>query len=93
MTGLSALEKDDPYIEIAEKGLETFAEAQGFFLVNDIPWLQYLPAWFPGTEFKKVAEIGYQSSMRLYHEPYRMAKANFVSYLITYLKLGSLCLA
>ncbi|KAL5520731.1 hypothetical protein ACEPAF_2734 [Sanghuangporus sanghuang] len=67
-------EKDDPFVELGEKGMEAFAEAEGFFLVNAIPWLKYLPSWFPGTGFQKMAKDGYQHSMAMYKKPHEMTK-------------------
>ena len=67
MVSLIAAEKDDPYIALAERGMEAFAEAEGFFLVNAFPWLRYLPAWFPGAGFQKIAKV-YKHSMTMYHE-------------------------
>ncbi|KAL5478389.1 hypothetical protein ACEPAI_2573 [Sanghuangporus weigelae] len=72
--GHKAAEKDDALIALAEKGMDSFAEAEGFFLVNAFPWLQYLPSWLPGTGFKKIASNGYKRSMAMYQEPYQMTK-------------------
>ena len=73
-------ETDDPFVGIVEKGVEAFADAQGFYLVNDLPMLQYLPPWLPGMGFLKVAEEGYKVSMDMYKKPYEMFKKNFVGY-------------
>ncbi|KAI5117352.1 hypothetical protein M0805_002462 [Coniferiporia weirii] len=72
--GFQIAENDDHYIDISDKGMEFFSHAQGFFLVNAIPWLQYLPSWFPGAGFKKIAEEGFKASMAMYQEPYHAAK-------------------
>ena len=69
----------DPIVRLAEKGVEAFADAQGFYLVNEIPWLQYLPSWLPGMNFLKVAKDGYKKSMAMYKNPYEMFKNNLVS--------------
>ena len=70
----------DPIVRLAEKGVEAFADAQGFYLVNEIPWLQYLPSWLPGMNFLKVAKDGYKKSMAMYKNPYEMFKKNLVSF-------------
>ncbi|PAV15317.1 cytochrome P450 [Pyrrhoderma noxium] len=70
-TGLS-----DPIISTAEEGMKAFSDAQGFYLVNEIPWLQYLPSWLPGMNFLKVAKDGYEKSMAMYKNPYEMFKNN-----------------
>ena len=70
----------DPIVRLAEKGVEAFADAQGFYLVNELPWLQYLPSWLPGMNFLKVAKDGYKKSMAMYKNPYEMFKNNLVSF-------------
>ena len=74
----AVLEKDDPFVELGEKGMEAFSEAEGFFLVNAIPWLKYLPGWLPGMGFKKIARDGYQHSMAMYKKPHEMTKQKLV---------------
>ena len=48
---------NDPYIKIAEEAVEALAELvmAGAFLVNIIPILKYVPAWFPGANFQRKA--------------------------------------
>ena len=58
--------------------MEAFADAQGFYLVNELPWLQYLPSWLPGMGFLKTAEDGYKKSMNMYKTPYEKFKKNLV---------------
>ena len=64
----------DPFISIAERGMEAFADAQGFYLVNELPWLQFLPSWLPWMGFRRVVEDGYKSSMDMYKKPYETFK-------------------
>ncbi|KAI5117877.1 hypothetical protein M0805_002269 [Coniferiporia weirii] len=73
--GYQAVERNDPYIKLVDKGVEAFAQAQTFFLANIVPSLQYLPAWLPGTEFLKIAKEGYTLSQAMLHEPFNLAKA------------------
>lgn len=75
----TAKEQNDPYIALAKKGLRDFNEAEGFFLVNALPWLRYLLSWFPGASFHKKAKEGYNISMAMYNEPLRLAKEIIVS--------------
>ena len=75
---LIAIGVSDPIISIAEKGVEAFADAQGFYLVNELPWLQYLPSWLPGMGFLRTAEDGYKKSMDMYKTPYEKFKKNLV---------------
>lgn len=48
--GLKVLPSNDPYIEVAEAGLFSLAKAAapGAFLVDSLPFLKYVPDWFPG---------------------------------------------
>lgn len=47
----------DPLINLVNKFMHEFsiASVPGAWLVDTIPWLQYLPDWVPGTGFKKTA--------------------------------------
>ncbi|PAV15315.1 cytochrome P450 [Pyrrhoderma noxium] len=67
---------DDPIVTTAEEGMKAFSDAQGFYLVNEIPWLQYLPSWLPGMNFLQIAKDGYKKSMAMYKNPYKMFKKN-----------------
>ncbi|EDR09909.1 uncharacterized protein LACBIDRAFT_248682 [Laccaria bicolor S238N-H82] len=51
------LESNDPYITLAEEALRGVAEAgiPGTFLVDLLPFLKYVPGWFPGADFKRKA--------------------------------------
>jgi hypothetical protein len=55
--GLDIKPSNDPYIDNAEKAMVAFssAVAPGAFLVDAIPALKYVPAWFPGAGFKRKA--------------------------------------
>ena len=48
---------NDPYIKIAEEANGAIAELliPGAFLVDIIPLLKYVPAWFPGARFQSKA--------------------------------------
>ena len=48
---------NDPYIKIAEEAVAAIAELfiAGAFLVDFIPILKYVPAWFPGANFQRKA--------------------------------------
>ena len=71
---IKAAEEHDPYVAIVEKGMNAFIHAEGFFLVNLLPWLQYLPSWFPGAGFINVAKEGHKNGMDMYLRPYDLAK-------------------
>jgi hypothetical protein len=48
---------DDPYIKIAEEGIRAAGELliPGAFFVDIIPFLKYVPEWFPGAKFHSKA--------------------------------------
>ncbi|VDC01387.1 unnamed protein product [Peniophora sp. CBMAI 1063] len=50
-------ESPDPLISLIEKAAAEFyiAAAPGVWLVDMFPWLEYLPQWFPGAQFKRIA--------------------------------------
>ena len=50
---------NDPYIKIAEEALGAIAELliPGAFLVDIIPFLKYVPEWFPGAKFQSKAAV------------------------------------
>ena len=55
--GIEIKETNDIYIDAAEKAMNTMIETAvpGAFLVDLIPWLKYIPEWFPGAGFQKKA--------------------------------------
>ncbi|KAH8118942.1 cytochrome P450 [Phellopilus nigrolimitatus] len=68
--------ENDPYITLAEQGMERMVEAAtpGAFLVEIIPWLKYVPAWFPGAGFQRAAKEGYELSQTMRFKPYNQTK-------------------
>jgi hypothetical protein len=49
----------DPYIKIAEEAMASISELliPGAFLVDIIPILKYVPEWFPGARFQRMAAV------------------------------------
>jgi hypothetical protein len=49
----------DPYIKIAEEAIASISELMipGAFLVDIIPILKYVPEWFPGARFQRMAAV------------------------------------
>ena len=56
---IDILPYNDPYIKIAEEAIKTSTELliPGAFLVDIIPILKYVPAWFPGAKFQRKAAV------------------------------------
>ena len=72
--GINVRPYDDPYVVIAEEAIEAIVELliAGAFLVDVIPILKYVPAWFPGAKFQRKAVM-----MRTHAE--RMRNATFAA--------------
>ncbi|KAF3910624.1 hypothetical protein ABW21_db0204541 [Orbilia brochopaga] len=47
----------DPLVDLVNKMMHQFGDATvaGTWLVDLIPWLKYVPEWFPGASFKQTA--------------------------------------
>ncbi|KAF8192945.1 cytochrome P450 [Pholiota molesta] len=71
--GIKVKDADDPYILNAEEALHGLAEAgiPGTFLVDFLPFLKYVPNWFPSVEDKwyvcAISILLYDTPM--YHNP------------------------
>lgn len=55
--GMKVAKKNDPYLENAEQVSDGLMQAiyPGRFLVEAFPLMKYIPAWFPGAEFQRLA--------------------------------------
>jgi hypothetical protein len=70
--GLPVQRRADPLIH---KSAEAFAIAMataspGKYLVNVFPILKYVPKWFPGAGFKRLAPIVLAQLLEVLNEPY-----------------------
>ncbi|KAH9476853.1 Cytochrome P450 monooxygenase 98 [Psilocybe cubensis] len=74
--GLDVQPHDDPYIQVAEHGVEGFsiAAVPGTFLVDAIPALKYVPEWCPGASFKRKAREWKRSTISMIETPFAAAK-------------------
>nr|BAL05183.1 cytochrome P450 [Phanerodontia chrysosporium] len=68
--------KDDPYLNAAEHAGECVQKTlvPGAFLVDILPFLKYLPDWFPGAGFKQKARSWRKSIMYIRDAPYDVTK-------------------
>lgn len=55
--GIDVRQSNDPYIGTAETAFNglVVASMPGAFLVDSLPWLKWVPGWFPGASFKRRA--------------------------------------
>ena len=79
--GLPVLESDDPYITLAEEALQGAAEVAvpGTFLVDLLPFLKYVPSWFPGAGFKRTAAHYAAVNVEVVNQPFEILQTKMVS--------------
>ena len=73
--GRDVADRDDPYVAIAEQGSSVFSHivAPGKYLVELLPALARVPAWFPGAQFKRDAAEWKKDIDALRNVPYDAA--------------------
>lgn len=81
---LWSLNKGDPFVTAAEDALHTVAVAAipGTFLVDSLPFLRFVPAWFPGAGFQRKASEWKVLARRMVDMPYEAAIRLIVSCVI-----------
>ncbi|CAE6452911.1 unnamed protein product [Rhizoctonia solani] len=92
--GYEITSPDDSLLKTVEIAVEGFIQASMVpnFLVNTFPWLEYVPAWFPGAAWKAKADTWREQKDRMLHVPYNWTKnkmsagAEVSSMLSTWLK-------
>ncbi|RAH51118.1 cytochrome P450 [Aspergillus brunneoviolaceus CBS 621.78] len=69
----------DAFIELADLSGSQFAKATepGKWLVDTLPILKYVPSWFPGAEFQRLAKEWDGVLTALGGKPYTFAKKNY----------------
>ncbi|KAF9447572.1 cytochrome P450 [Macrolepiota fuliginosa MF-IS2] len=74
--GLDIKLDNDPFVHLADDSMRPLIEAivPGAFLVDLIPALQYVPAWFPGAGFQRKAKEWKKMTTRFRDAPYDAAK-------------------
>jgi hypothetical protein len=80
MYGYTVLPKNDPFQKLAEETMHaiislTYPSAA---IVNVIPFLRFLPTWFPGAGFRRVAQKAKEKVTRLLDFPYQFVQDNLV---------------
>ncbi|KAJ7855065.1 cytochrome P450 [Mycena leptocephala] len=76
--GIDVKPANDPYITQADAALHSLVNAliPGRFLVDSIPLLKYVPAWFPGAGFKRQASTWRSLARSMVDKPFAQAKLN-----------------
>ncbi|KAJ2919994.1 hypothetical protein MD484_g422, partial [Candolleomyces efflorescens] len=79
--GIEIQQENDPYIQLAEDANHgvIVAAIPGRFLVDSIPVLKHVPAWFPGASFMQKAREWYKLTRMMVEVPYADAKKRLES--------------
>ncbi|TFK37861.1 cytochrome P450 [Crucibulum laeve] len=74
--GIEVKDEGNPILKAADGALQGFREAglPGRFLVDLIPWLKYIPSWFPGARFKRLAKKWRAAGRFLVEQPWQVVK-------------------
>ncbi|THH30968.1 hypothetical protein EUX98_g3209 [Antrodiella citrinella] len=74
--GFDVKDEHDEWVELVEHALVGYSIGGilGKWLVDFIPILQHIPAWFPGANFQKVATHYRRLSMQMSVEPFEAVK-------------------
>ncbi|KAH7870900.1 cytochrome P450 [Lentinula edodes] len=71
--------QDSAHTENAEQGADGFMQTfmPGSFLVDYIPWMRYIPSWFPGASFQCRAQVWKEAMEKLLHGPFDEMRNSF----------------
>ncbi|KAF5375318.1 hypothetical protein D9757_009670 [Collybiopsis confluens] len=74
--GYTISDYNDHFVEIAEEAMRigSLVAAPGKWLVDSIPALRFLPAWFPGAGFKRLAKTWSEHMYLQSLEPHQWVK-------------------
>ncbi len=81
--GIDVKSSNDPYIKVSEYAISlvNHASSPGKYLVDAIPWLKYVPEWFPGAQFKRDAKEWYKVAMDYREVPFQATKRDIVCFI------------
>ncbi|KAI0712382.1 O-methylsterigmatocystin oxidoreductase [Earliella scabrosa] len=76
--GIDAKDEHDPTIDLIAAAIDavTPAVVPGSYLVDALPFLRYVPAWFPGAGFQKQFATFRKSNDRIQDVPYSLRKVD-----------------
>lgn len=79
--GYTVQEEEDPIVNLVDVATEQFSEATrpGAFLVDVLPVLRYVPSWFPGAGFQKIAVSWSKTANDMADIPHDFVKQQMVS--------------
>ncbi|KLO13427.1 cytochrome P450 [Schizopora paradoxa] len=67
-------DRDDPFVKLGITAVRYAGDSEGYFFLEFLPWLKYIPEWFPFVEFHRVAKEARQISHALRYELYEIIK-------------------
>ena len=78
--GINATVNDD-YLSTATVALEAVSQglAPGRWLMEHLPFLQYVPTWLPGTSTQKLFQKWKEAHLKMKNMPFEYTKRNTVS--------------
>ena len=70
----------DPLVDLVDTAISQFGQGAepGAFLVDVIPVLKYVPAWFPGAGWKQTAKRFRQTQVTMVDVPYHFVREQMV---------------
>ncbi|KAF8964376.1 cytochrome P450 [Flammula alnicola] len=73
--------KDDYFVSLAEAAVASLSSGTlpGAVVVNALPLLRFLPAWFPGARFKRVAAAAKKLTTQMQEVPFEFVEKNMAS--------------
>ncbi|KAK0469239.1 cytochrome P450 [Desarmillaria tabescens] len=79
--GYDIEEENDPFVTLADQATDQFSvsTAPGGFLVNHIPALRHVPAWFPGAGFQQKANEWAETLENMVDRPYNFVKSQIAA--------------
>ncbi|KAF8595468.1 cytochrome P450 [Ceratobasidium sp. AG-I] len=79
--GYEVTTAEDPLVKVVETAIHGLSQAAlpSNFYVNIFPWLEYVPAWFPGAEWKRKAISWRADKDSMLNEPFNYTKHQMAS--------------
>lgn len=79
--GIDVALENDPWIELVDKAVDALTRAgiPGSYAIDWLPFLKYVPAWFPGAAFKRQALEWRGYSTRMVEAPFQWVKDQLAS--------------
>ncbi|KAG1747567.1 cytochrome P450 [Suillus lakei] len=74
--GYEVKENNDPFVDLADRALDNLSQAAapGAFMVDILPLLAKVPAWFPGAGFKRTAREWRETLEEMVSAPHKFVK-------------------